>query len=51
MTAVAVTDGYTLGREKSEKKKDKGGEMHRVGKRKGGGEKGGGEQGADCVEE
>jgi len=42
VTAVDVTDGYNLGgREKSEKKKDKGGEIHRVGKRKGGGEKGG----------
>lgn len=43
VTTVAVTDGYNFGgREKSEKKKDKGGEMHRVEERKGGGEKGGG---------
>ena len=52
VAAVVVTDAYTLrGREKSEnlKKKDKGGEMHRVRKRKGGEEEGGGveEWGAD----
>ena len=44
VVAAVVTDGYTLGgQEKSEKlkKKDEGGEMHRVRKRKGGEEKGG----------
>jgi hypothetical protein len=44
VAAVVMTDGYTLGgQEKSEnlKKKDEGGEMHRVRKRKGGEEKGG----------
>ena len=42
VTAVDVTDGYNLGGREKRKKKDKGGEIHRVGKRKGGGEKGGG---------
>ena len=38
VVAMVVTNDYTLGRREKSEKKDKGGEMHHVGKVKGGGE-------------
>jgi len=38
VAAMVVTNDYTLGRREKSEKKDKGGEMHHVGKVKGGGE-------------